>query len=310
MLEQGLTDNYIRELTKEISTIDHNILHKFPIEVYLNDIKSYPELCDYNYISPKLNAIFENIQSEYNDHTLTLYHKLAISCFIKDTVESLRREHMPDSILDLYQEWFERVLKDFSTQPDDYYNYKKDPFLKDLGGCSRRIIPIGGAWIIELSGIGRNFLVSGGPRQFIDALQFALFKMGGFKPFYQIHTVDRYLDGFNQKERDLCYLRICELLELNPRIRGMYAASWLYDPQLENTSPRLAYLRVVPEQNKAKAFRIGTSQSAIRLSTKKSLTRKRLYKEGKYMPTNYIIIWNRKDLLEWADTQAGMGKTA
>ena len=91
---------------------------------------------------------------------------------------------MPDNVLDLYKEWFARVLEDFSTQYDNYYNHKSDAFLKDLGVCRLRAIPVGGAWIVEISRSGRRFLFTGGPKQFINGLRFVLFKMGGFKPFY------------------------------------------------------------------------------------------------------------------------------
>lgn len=309
MIKRELIDNQIRELRKEISKGTRNVLHEFPIEVYINDIKSYPELYSYDYISPKLSNFLENMISNCEYHTIALYHKLAISLFIKDSIDCLKYKNLPNSALDLYQKWFKRVLEDFAVQSDDYYNHKNDAFLKDSGGCSLRIIPVGGAWIVEISRIGRRFFFTGGLRQFINGFRFALFKMGGFEPFYQIHTVDRYLEGFNPEERNQCYLRTAELLKLNQRLKGMFAGSWFYDPEIENISPRLAYLRQIPEENGAKVFRIGNSQYDIKNALAKSPTRRKLYKEGKYIPTCYLKIWPRKELIKWADKQARTRKT-
>ncbi len=295
MIKQGLADKWIAILNKEILADRADILQKFSIEIYIKDMKSYPELCSYNHISPKLKALFENILSNYGEHVLALYNKLAISLLIKDSVQNLRyAKETPDSILDLYRKWFENVLHDSAENIDAHYSYKNDAFLKELGVCTLRLVPVGGAWVVEKSGIWRKFLLTGGYRQFIEGLQFSLLKIKAFKPFYQIHTADRYLDGFNSDERDQAYLRISELLKLNPEMKGFFALSWLYDPELENVSPRLAYLRKIPEQNGAKVFKIGSGEDDIKNALAKSPTRKKIYDEGSYIPTSYLLIWPRK----------------
>ena len=114
------------------------------------------------------------------------------------------------------------------------------------------------------------------------------------------------MGGFNPQERDKCYLRIAELLKLNPRVKGYVQCSWYSDPVLENVSPRLVYYRQRPEQNGAKVFRFGTSESDIRNATSKSPTRRELFKEGKYIPTSYLVVWPRKELIEWAEKQESM----
>jgi hypothetical protein len=81
----------------------------------------------------------------------------------------------------------------------------------------------------------------------------------------------------------------------------MYAEGWLYDSNLENVSPELVYLRRKPEQNGAKVFRIGTRQRDIVHATAMSPTRRKLYQQGKYMPTAYALVWPRKELLAWVD---------
>jgi hypothetical protein len=294
-------EQQISQLTNHIIAIGNKILSDFPVEFYVNDVKSYIEVRNYDYLSPKLMKFFDSILSTYDSYLLTLLHKLALSFLMKESVERLERGFLPTEILYLYQNLLERILRDFSTQSDDFYNHRNDLFLKDLAVCSLRLIPVGGSWLTEVSGIGRRFLVSGGARQFVDASLFALFKARGLKPYYQIHMDIRCLEGFSPRGRDQCYLGIAELLKLNPRIKGMYAVSWFYDPKLEKISPNLLYLRKEPEQNGARFFQIGTSATDIKFATAKSATRRKLYNEGKYLPTSYLLIWPRKELLSWAD---------
>jgi hypothetical protein len=94
-----------------------------------------------------------------------------------------------------------------------------------------------------------------------------------------------------------------ELLKINQEVKGYFATSWFYDPELEKISPRLTYLRDVITENGGKLFVKGSSPRTIRDATFKSPTRRKLYEEGKYLPTDYLIVWPRKQLIEWADRQ-------
>ena len=119
-----------------------------------------------------------------------------------------------------------------------------------------------------------------------------LFKTGGVKPFYVIHTSNRYLHLFNAEERNKCYLRIAELLKCNREMKGFLASGWLYDPHLEWVSPRLVYLREIPENNGAKVFfHLGVTESATKNALLKSRNRRKLYKEGSYIPAVYALVW-------------------
>jgi hypothetical protein len=304
MISRGIIDKYITKIRNEILKNCNNLIHDYPIHIYVNDMKSYGESYSYKYFSPKIKTIFNEILKQYNFHILALYQKFAIATFIKDSNGRLHNKDFPESILRIYQEWFKRVLEDFSIQPDDYYNYENDAFQKDLSVCSLRLFPVGGSWIVDkLGSLGRKHLFAGGIRQFFNCLMLSLFKTGGRKPFYLIHTVDRYLDRFNPEERDKCYLRIGELLKRNSKIKGLMATCWLYDPMLEKISPRLAFLRQRPEQNGAKVFRIGTRQFDIDMALLKSPTRRKLYKKGKYIPVCHSVVWPRRELIAWADKQ-------
>lgn len=287
------------QLQKELALIDKDIISRFPLSDYSNTIKSNTGLGKLLYLqrARKLRRTFEQITSQYGAHALSLYLKLALCRFINDSLERLSHKKLPDEILHLYHEWFEWVLEDFSTQPDDYYDHRCDSFVLDLKVCSLRSIPVGGAWIVETRRVGLRPFFSGGVKQFFDYLHFIIFKARGFSPYFTTHTATRNLRHFNEQEMNLTYLRIAELMKLNPRIRGFYRRSWFLDPKLEGISPKLGYLREIPLQNGARLFAAGSTKIDIKYALAVSLTRRRLYAEGKYLPTGYACIWPRKEFL-------------
>jgi len=287
------------QLQKELALIDKDIITRFPPSDYLNAVKfnrGFGRLLNFKRVR-KLKRAYEQIKSQYGTHALAIYLKLALCCFISDSLERLKQKNLTDEILHLYHEWFNWVLEDFSKQPDDYYDHRCDSFAIDVMVCSLRYIPIGGAWIVEFRNVGLRPLFSGSVKQFFSYLYFIIFKAHGFSPYVTTHTAERTLCHFNEHEMNLTYMRIVELMKLNPRIKGYYRRSWFLDPNLEDISPRLGYLRKVPLQNGAKLFAAGTKEGDIKNAIAVSRTRRRLYEEGKYLPTGYALIWPRKEFL-------------
>jgi hypothetical protein len=287
------------QLQKELDSISKDIISRFPLSGYLNIIKSNSGLGKLSQLkqAQKLRRAHEQIKSQYGTHALAIYLKLALCSFISDSLERMSREKLPDEIKDLYHEWFEWVLEDFLQKPDDYYNPGCKSFALDVMICSLRSIPVGGAWIVEIRSIGRRPFFAGGVKQLFSYLYFIIFKAHGFSPYVTTHTAERTLHLFNEHEMNLVYLRIVELMKLNPKIKGFYRRSWFLDPNLEDISPKLGYLRKVPLQNGAKLFVAGTKEGDIKNALAVSRTRRRLYKEGKYLPTGYTVIWPRKEFL-------------
>ena len=84
-------------------------------------------------------------------------------------------------------------------------------------------------------------------------------------------------------------------------MRGLFGSSWFFDPDLERVSPGLLYLRRVPELGGAKLFRMGSTSQDIEMATRTSERRKALCRDGAYVPTRYVFIWARDDLIRWAE---------
>jgi hypothetical protein len=90
------------------------------------------------------------------------------------------------------------------------------------------------------------------------------------------------------------------LYALHPDVLGMFGASWFYHPVLDTISPRLSYLRDVPLKGGAHLFFVEEGGAARANSLATSPTRRKLYEEGKYFPTTYMMVWGREAQSNWA----------
>lgn len=332
-------------LTEELVKINSDIIYEFPFKNYLayleecitsfshktavsqgNGTSPLKEVTLRSIVNQALNVLlglgrhwrisrrrrnwFSSIVSSYDSAIICRYNKLVLAFLMKNALDLLPYKNFPGEVVDLYCKWFARVLNDFHERSDDYYSVKEPSFCHDVGVCCLRSIPVGGAWVVCNSGIGLRFILIIGPLQLLKYLFFVIRKTGGFYPFYEIHTVSRYLNLFREEEMALAYTRIAELMERDPSIRGVIREGWLLDPNLEKISPNLAFLRKIPQENGARLFPRVTTNNNIRVALSMSSVRRRLYNEGKYQPTAYSYIWRRKDLIEWSKGYEGLRRTA
>lgn len=130
----------------------------------------------------------------------------------------------------------------------------------------------------------------------------------GLGHWVEIHTDSRNLGDFNEPGWDACYRRVADLLTLNPDLAGMWGASWFYDPQLRQVSPRLAYLQDHPLERGAIAVRLGEGEIHTQRAAQTSPTRAAMIASGEYRPVCYALYWPRKALIAWAaESWAALG---
>ena len=299
---EQLEQKYI-ELKEELASLSPDILRRFPMSDYPKDLESSRRreilLCFRRGRSQK--HVFEEAVSQYGDQAVQLYFKLVLCCFMSDSLERLSQESLPGEIVDLCHKWFEAVLRELSTRPNHFYDYRSVELAQDMRTCSLTEMPVGGAWVVEARRVSLKPLVKGGIGQSLTFLAFMTFKCGGYAPYYMFHAARRYLRHFNEKQMNLAYLRMAEMMTLNRDIKGLHTRGWLLDPQLEEISPDLAYLRQVPQQNGAKLFAGGVEDSDVKNALRLSPKRQQLHKQGKYAPTTYALIWPREEFLSWAE---------
>ena len=297
--------NIDTRLTSELLRDNPDLLVRFPIEKYLNYLDCYPEIGSYLYLSRDVSIYCKAIVEYSDERTLETYHKLVLVTLISRARRQLASKVLPDEIKELYESNFRRIIREIETDmnPSGFYRYPEDKFFKELGVCNLRMIPTG-ARKIHFGGLARRFLFKKGPKQFFQGIIFILFKLKGTKPLYEMHTDSHDPDlmaDFNYEGFTRAYLRIAQFLKLNEKVRGVFAASWFYDPQLAVISPRLAFLREIITNNGGRCFYCGTDDHATKDAILKSPTRNKLYMEGKYRPAKYMVVWPRRKMLLWAD---------
>lgn len=230
---------------------------------------------------------------------LVLYHAAI------DIVDGTFISHIPipESIRELLHNEARRIIRDFSDRSATPYRTDSDLFGKDVAIVTGRMLPVG-AELIELhSGIPRSVLVRGNFRQFVRGGIYFIGQRRGFYGYCALHMNSRHLEDFNPEGWRKTYLRLAELLELNPEIRGVSGSAWFYDPAVAEISSHLAYLRVVREAGGARNFRYGPSSEAKKDALLKSRKRRLFHEQGRYNPEAYFLIWHRRELLRWANQQ-------
>jgi hypothetical protein len=205
---------------------------------------------------------------------------------------------LPDSIVALYPDLFARLsifLADKATggYDDDYY-------AKDVRYALGLTVPGGAAQIDLKYQIGPKLIWRDTIKMGSLASAAAYTASGGWGYWYNDHLDLRAMKEFNPKGWTACFVRIAEMLELNPSIRGLAGVSWFHDPAVPAIAPHLAYLQELPLKHGAFLVHTGALPHDVENATVRSFSRRKLYEGGQYQPTCYLLAWPRRHLIEWA----------
>ncbi len=291
----------LAKLREQITYSYPDLLNRYPVVDYAHTLDSSDPLRGYGYAPPLTRQWCSEIEALGGSSALENYHKLVLVYLMTDFDIRIKSLRVPNSILTLIAVSFQRILAQLENAENNFYLHGNELFRKDLALCRLKLLPCGSELVDVYSGVPRSILFRDALQQFVRCTRFFLLKSSGFRPWYESHWDRRLIRSFTPQDYNQCYLRIAELLKLNPEIKGMMGSSWWFDPALESISPNLTFLRKVPLDNGAQLFRVGTSAAATRAAIHLSAERKRLYDSGKYLPTVYLLAWTRKDMLEWAN---------
>lgn len=204
----------------------------------------------------------------------------------------------PEAIQAQYLEEFKRIIAELDMNPAEWYSWDEDLFCKDVAICCHRMFPAGCLKTEIHAGVPRSMIVKVNPSELIRFSSLML-RLGGFGPFFEIHLDVRYKKNFNPEGWEEALRLVGQTLKMLPEIKGIIGSSWFFDPIIPTISPRLTYLRQQIEENGGKFFFAGSNNRVIELATVASASRKKLYEEGSYIPSSYLTIWPRENVLEW-----------
>lgn len=204
--------------------------------------------------------------------------------------------NVPEAIRAELKHEQERIRDEVLASSVGHYRPDKDAFRKDFSILRGAAMPVYTGIVDTHTSLWRRPLVFGAVGQRFRFIRVLLTRPRGSRYFYQHHTHTSLLQRFNEEGWVETYRLVAELLAANPDHKGFCGASWFYDPQLEEVSPRLAYLAGYPLDRGAERFHLGEDDSGSALS--KSKTRIALYESGKYIPQAYMLVWLAKDMIK------------
>ena len=295
-----------RELASQLDTFSPNLLKRYPVDRYCNLLKKYPKIGTYKYISKDTKNTYTNIIRDSDASNLEIYHKLVVLNLLSESSEKIETIAYPEEVKKWYLIHFEsileRILKDRIHKGS--YLFPHDRLFKDIGICTLKLIPTGVRKLhLEILPVKR-FLFANGLNQLVRGLLCILFELKGIQPLYHGHLDSRdrqSISEFSFEGWVRHYKMVADLLKIHRDIKGVMGLAWFYDPQLKKISPKLAYLRELVADNGGSLFYVGATNTAAENATRMSMTRKRLYDEGKYTPTSYLYIWSRTKIIQWAE---------
>lgn len=152
----------------------------------------------------------------------------------------------------------------------------------------------------EEAGFPRSWLAKVPRADLFPTLRHLLFRMGGFKPFWFPHNA--FLRGrvqfMREREWEQSLLLMARSMELQPHIRGVLTGSWFYAPETHRVSPHLAWTTRIFLENGAYMTNTGLADPGAGF-LQGAKDRQALYESGEYRPTETILLWPRKDILQW-----------
>lgn len=192
-----------------------------------------------------------------------------------------------------YADAFHRIIDQIETAAD-FAELGRDSFLKDLWLVRVVMIPAFAQVWWPHSGLSARAVLRGGAA----AAAHVFLRCGGRSPFLEGHTHDPVAKAYWNEPGWGEALRLAALaLPALTQARGAFGTAWFYDPAIKQVTPRLAFAQDLQVGRGARRLKIGSNEGAIANATATSAERRNRYRDGTYLPTDYAIIWSRKDLI-------------
>lgn len=193
-----------------------------------------------------------------------------------------------------YADAFHRILDQIESDPA-FADARSDSFLKDLWLTRVVMIPAFAQLWWPHSGIAARPLVKDGPL----TLARVMLGCGGRAPFFEGHTHDPVAKNYWNEPGWGEALRLAALaLPAMPHIKGVFGSAWFYDPAILELSPRVSFAQTLQTEHGAWQVIMGSNAGAIANSTATSPTRREAYEAGTYLPTDWLMIWSRANLIK------------
>jgi hypothetical protein len=231
--------------------------------------------------------------------------RATLAALVAEHEPRISAQHVPDTVKRLIQREYARIDKGLTSAPDADYDLARHSMRSDFRIVAFGRIPMG-VEHIEMGGVPRSLLWKGGAAQSLRVAR-ALLAAGGAAPFYSAHLTHgikpwAFLMAYTAHAQAAWHRNVAECLRMNPRVRGLIASSWLYDPALVRVAPHLVFLREGSLAHGAILATRGPTEGSRAFAVANSPERAKLVESGAYRPASFSVIFTRDALLRWADS--------
>jgi hypothetical protein len=156
----------------------------------------------------------------------------------------------------------------------------------------------------EVTGVPRSWLWKIPRRDLPRVLGTIVAELRGFKPVAFAHLGYQQTPSVTFEESDVraSYVRMARCLALRPELKAIISESWFYSKETHRVSPHLSWTTRLFEENGGILSDLGKSPEGAGFLAN-SRQRRKLYESGDYKPTQGLIIWPRRAVLEWLSKQ-------
>ena len=290
-----------QSLIGQINNMSKHILINYPPLVYIGYINKYPQYITHKFVSTEIEKITTEIIKLSDLSILESYHKLILVDLMQYSIDRDLINSFPEDIKNLFFNNFKLILEKITSirTKNGFFLNTEDKFNKYMAIARLKMIPCG-AQKVYAGSLPKKIFITGDMVQFFKKISL-VFRSAGIKPFFKMHmdsTDKQLMKEFNPEGWDKFFKRIGLLLKTQKNIKGVCGSSWFFDSALKKISPEISYIRDICEKYGASFFCQGTNESIIKDAIFMSPKRIKLYKQGEYTPTGYLMVITRKNLLK------------
>ncbi|MEN8140607.1 MAG: hypothetical protein ABFR97_05215 [Thermodesulfobacteriota bacterium] len=223
------------------------------------------------------------------------FYRAVVCQLYNDNVVKINEQKLPREIEVFVREDFARAAKIAKEGKEKVLDPGNYIFFSYLEILTFQRIPLGNHSAV-VAGFSRSLVFAqpvGGMAKFLRVL----FACKGNAPFYELHYNPHRMRLFSPKGWRDVLANSAQMLAAQPNIKGVFGATWLFDPALGDVSPELSYLREQIVLVGGEIFFGGRHRRDRRNAFAMSKVRKVAYDEGRYDPASYMAIIPRLALL-------------
>ena len=281
-----------------LGAVERARLDDLPLTAGVHALGMWAADQSYDSVPPAFQSVIRRLRSQGGETWERRYLRLLLYAQLARLPQHTPPIRVPESV-------WQTTETGLGTLLDALPNYMEparleDDVLKDLAVASLRAVCIG-FLLLEPVRLRPWWRAARSPlRQRLGLARYLGVDFARRGRYIITHAWRGFRAARGKESWEIRFLRIADIAEANPDMVGVFASGWMGDPALREIAPHLAARADGLRAIGACEFKIGVNERATEFALRTSETRRRLYAEGKYVPTEWGAITKRSLLVQWA----------